>query len=699
MRSAKRKAVRPCRCTPSASASSPSWRTSAAPNPASAWARRRAERGPEVVSIYNGLAQRDMRDVRSQAAMAVAAQEVVSFGSAWLQWMAVPVSVRNPFDKRLVLRAAANDRVYDDPYDDTREKSDMGWLIEVERMTLAQRDTKWPKAEGTEPVDFESVPQQNDWWFPSGSVGPERDRECRVAYYYRREYEEVEFIILPGWPLPMRVDQLPMEQVALLRAQGAQVEKSQVPYIEFSVVDGATTLQEPIRLPYTRIPYARLVGQVDQSPEGEEIARGIVYYLKDQSRYMSLTISDMLEKQVLNSADFWRVANESDTGDFDDTRRPGTRYYNAFMRGPGPNGELIPVPPPEYHSSNPAIEASMAVVGMIRDLMGVSSGAADAPIQEDVARHASIQVLDRLDRMQAVGRRTYVWWFSNVVMAALSEIWLDMSPATYGREGRIVRVAGESMSEDDQGAIIGVPFYRDAEGVPIAVPGLGEDVDRIPNPEAPDDPTMQHQIIRFRPDVDKVKLTPYAGITETSATDAALEMVTNIVQANPALGPALAPALVKSAAQRYPTMADAVDRTEAMFPSPVPPDMSAKDAPRIVAQLRTELQQTQEQLQVAQQAADQANAAREIEQMRAASREAVASINAAVAQAKADLDAKTKIALALGERSHEKVMQDDQQEHEAVLAGVDAGVKVQTAKKAEEKTDGSRTAGARKRKQ
>lgn len=633
--------------------------------------------GEEVSAIYNGLAQADMRDVRSQAAMAKAMQECATYGMAWLQWMAVPVSVANPFDQRLVLRAPNNEQVYEDPYDDTREKSDIDWLIEVERMTVSRRDARWPRNKGTEPVNFESLSTQNDWWFPSGSVGPDIDREVRVAYYYKRRYEEAELAVMPGWEKPRLLkseeqarSQADIETRMMVATGMAAVMKTQMPYVEFCVLDGASPITEPARLPYSRIPYARLLGQVEIANDEEEVPRGITYYLKDMARWMSLTASDILQKQMFGSADCFLVANEGDAGELEDPKRPGTKHYNAFIKGP--DGKLVPVPPPQYHSTNPAIESGIATVQVIRELQAVATGAADAPMREDTARVSSVQVLDRMDRHQAVGRGTYVWWFSNVVMQLLSDLWLDMSQAVYGRAGRVVRVAGESMTDDDQGAIVGMPFYRDDHGNPVVVE-VGDDVDRIPNPEAPDDPDLSYKVIRFTPQSDRVKVTPYTGITETSGTDAALEVMNAAVQANPALGPAMAVPFVKAAAQRYPVLHEAVERAEAISPEPVSRDMSAKDAYRLVSQLKREIAEKDQQLELATQAADQVQGAKDIEGMRAQSKELIAQMQDAFNRFKVTLDSETKLRLAGHQQAHEEGMQDDRQAHEAAMEGAKIG--------------------------
>ena len=633
--------------------------------------------GEEVAAIYNGLAQADMRDVRSQAALAQATQEQVAYGIAWLQWMAVPVSQSNPFDQRLVLRAARNDHVFDDPQDETLERSNMDWLIEVERMTIARRNARWPEAKGLEPTDFESYSPTSDWWFPAGTVGPEQDREVRVAYYYRRQYEDVELAIGHGWPEPKELAALTDEERLQVATGRAAVMKTKRPYVEFAVLDGEVPIMRPQRLPYSMIPYVRLVGQTVETNDDVEIPRGLAYYLKDTARWMSLTCSDVLTKQVFSSADFFLVSNENDTGELDNPRAPGTKHYNALADDG--NGNMIKLDPPIYHSTNPAIESGIAVTQLVRELQGVASGAADAPTREDTARVSSVQVLDRLDRREAIGRRTYVWWLVTISMRQLGESWLDMS-GIYGRKGRFVHVAGDTITDADQGAIIGVPFYRDNEGVPVPLPGLADDIDRIPNRDAPDDPEMAHNVIRFDPDKAKVKVTTYSGITETSGTDAALEVMLNLMATSPEVSQALSVPVVKAAASRYPSLDGAVDRVEAAFPAPAGKDVSAKDAPRVVAQLRAELQQVTVERDEARQLADQTQAAKDIEQIRAASKEAVVRMQEENKRFLKELEAKMKVGMEVGKQAHETTLQDDQQDHELVLEGVKRRTAVEVAK-------------------
>ena len=634
--------------------------------------------GEEVAAIWNGLAQSDMRDVRSQAALAQAVQDAVTYGAAWLQWMAVPVSQGNPFDQRLVLRAARNDHVFEDPMDETLERSQIDWLIEVERMSISRRNARWPTAKRIEPVNFESYSTVQDWWFPAGTVGPEQDREVRVAYYYRRVYEEVELAIGPGWPAPKDLGSLTEDERMQVATGQAAVMKTQRPYVEFAVLDGEVAIQKPMRLPYTMIPYVRLIGQHIETIDDEEIPRGIVYFMKDTARWMSLTCSDVLTKQVFSSQDFFLMAEESDVGDLDDPRRPGTKRFRGLVDDG--TGKMIPVPPPVYHSTNPAIESGIAVTQLVRELQGVASGAADAPTREDTARVSSVQVLDRLDRREAIGRRTYIWWLATITMRQLGEGWLDMN-AIYSRPGRLVHVAGDSLTEADQGAIIAMPFYRDNEGVPVPLPGLDPGIDRIPNAAAPDDPTMAHKVIRFYPDRSQVKVTTYSGITETSGTDAALAVMLELMSTSPEVSQAMAVPVVKAASNRYPGMEGAVDRVEAMLPAPTDDeDTSAKDAPRVVAQLRSENAQLKADLEQANALADQTQAAKEIEQIRAASKEAIVAMQEENKRFLKELEAKMKVGVEVGKQAHETVLQDDQQDHELVLEGVKRQTAVAVAK-------------------
>ena len=653
-------------------------------------------------SNYHGLALRDQRDSLSDAAMERIVRDAVLYGEGWGQWFLVdedemPADAnmllfadrRTPsgdalslgaLDKRLRMRACDADHVYEDPHDDTPDRSQMDWLIEVQRMTVERRNRVYPNAKRL-PAGVFDQHDRADWWLGRASRmggGPERDRIVRVAHYYRRLSEMVDFVWTPGFgEEARREDRLSAEQQALLAAAtDVRRFRREVSVLWLHVTDGAYELMPAQRIPWGRIPYFRAVGDELVTVDGQVIKRGMVYELKDANKWMDVSASEVVQNQAVSGKDGWVAPSEAIRNHPDswrDTRVPkSVREYDAFPLVPGPGGaRQEPVPAPFYHSSRPDVESGVASMASARELIGLSTGSADAQDRDTSGAYRSGVAIDRMDRMAASNRQKYVWNAEKITAWSSGSIWKLMSPHVYDRVGRRLYISGQRSSDDDVGVIIGIPFLRqDGKLIPLG-PEVG-DAKSLPDPSNPE---VQHDVHRFDPPSEAVKITTHATNLAQAGRAGLAETLAGLMQGNPGLTPALAEPMLAALGDRFPVK-DAQERVRAMFPQPVDPSKGVpyEKLPEMVGQLQQQIQQMGQQMQALQQAADQTNAAREIESEKASSRRAEvdAKIEADLQREKMRIDAQRELKVVDVAADAEK--QYNQAEADAVMKGLDAGM-------------------------
>ena len=125
-----------------------------------------SETGDPAAKAYDGLAKRDQRDNLSSSQMEQIAREAIMYGEAWGKWTLVDEGGRNVDsapglftdestvisaatlaglqDKRLRLVSCLNDNIYPDESDTTPDRSDMNFLIEVEELSVEERNRRYP---------------------------------------------------------------------------------------------------------------------------------------------------------------------------------------------------------------------------------------------------------------------------------------------------------------------------------------------------------------------------------------------------------------------------------------------------------------------------------------------------------------------------------------------------------------------------
>ena len=682
--------------------------------------------GADAARMFNGLAQRDMRDGGFDLAMQKVVEDSITLGEGWGKvvvaagdgldvageplWDGTDWSLHaalGVMDRRLRFEHCEPESIWPDPHAVREDRSDLDWLIETRWMTREQRDARWPDARALPPSSFETPSRTDRIWFSGSSAGPARDRLCRIALYWRRLREQMDYVWLPDWETAVRADRVTADQKAQMAAAplAVVVEKQEATVVELAVMDGETVLEGPVRMPMTRIPYFRAVGKEVRYSTGEMVPRGLVALLRGPSKWMTVSASDVAWKQStvgLNFMTITREALEGNETDWEDVANPSLiRVVNEYEQLPPAGQDRKPLRPPQWMNAEAGLSDDMQVVSMVRDLASMVGGAADAGQAVGAEATRSGVALDRMERMAAVNRSEWIYGAEKNTMRACGEIWLDLARNVYSRQGRRLMVASETPGDPDEGILVGVPFFRDADsGEPVMVPvPLQPHVTRLPlmvkgpageySPAAGGNTMPVH---RFLPRSDRVMVTTFSSGLSRLGADAKAEYIGQLL-AQPAAQP-VAGALLKSAVRAVADvlpMDDVIRALDAALPTPSPEDET--DVSTLAGRLAAasqENEQLRQQLEQASAAANQTEAAKEIERMRstmsAQSATTVAEIRAAAMTAVADLRSATakEIAKMQVEQKREEVIienaergqeAEDENVKDATIAGMNAAVR------------------------
>ena len=630
-----------------------------------------SEVGDKAAAAFHGLAIRDQRDSLSEAEMEKVALEMVLYGLGIGKWVAVDEDgleggegalfsdtteemsealSLGAFDKRLRLVACDNENVYPDPRDTTLDKSQMSFLIEVERMTLEERNRRFPMAAQKKlPASvFDADDEKDMFWFSHGRTGPSRDREVRVATYYKRYRKQVDYVWTPLFgEHAKREDRLTAQE----RAQVARAEEvgdvsrfqKEASFIRMHVTDGMFELMDPWTLPFSRIPYFFAMGPVYTFTDGQRAPRGLVHQLRDTNQWMDLTASSAAFKQGIASEDGWIGSAEATRGHANDwnTRRPKTiKLYNEYTTLPGPGGERLKLSPPIYHSSQPALDAAAQMMGVQRELIGVQTGSADPQSRDTTSQMRSGMALKRIDEMAAASRTIFMWNLEKVTARSMGETWLSMARYVYDRPGRLVVISATQSRKPDEGWLIGVPFIRDlTTGKPLPLHDLPEDVTKIPNQT---NPKLMDEVFRFNPPTDAVKVTTFSMALVKAGKESLIEWLMSLAALSPPLTPILAQSVFEAAEDIIPAAGEIAARLRAAMPTPPADPTDAAEAPALVGVLQQQMQQMQQQMQELEKKAAPAEAAREVAKRNADKDVEIAKLRAQVEVYKANLAADVK---------------------------------------------------------
>ena len=608
-----------------------------------------SESGTKAVKFFSGLARRDQHRGGAAKVMERIVRDAVLYGEGWGYWQIsdrskFPVGrpnlyVDGKFNNRLprsatyrdlILRHCEVDHVYADPFDRTDDKSEMRWLLHIEEMPLEERNRRWPDAKRLPANIFEpEISASTRWWFPMGPYdesGPPRDKRCMIAHYYRRITKQATYVWAPGLGNDLVLeDMLTPEQKAIADASPDAVRtREQADVVELHVTDGYFSLQPKYICNWGLIPYFRCLGERQTTTGGQELKRGTVFYFKDLSKLMSVTISDATHRQSVAAQDGFIAqaeAIEEHKKDWADvTVFKGVRRYNAYSSQPGPNGVPLKLDAPVYQTPQPAVDSALKMVQAGAELAARQAGAADPQQRDTTNQYRSADSLSKIEELARAQRSLYGSNAREFIRRG-GEVWLSMSREVYAEPGRLIQIAAEADDKPDEGVIIGVPFVRDPKGKPVPLPQLEAtpEVEEIPlDPRNPELGTMK--VYRFNPRTDAVKVTTFASSTQDASKDKTFHILRELLTSAPQMAPAIAPAMLRKLSDRFP-VEDVAKAIELAFPQPADPtDTDIATLSKRHLALMNEVEVMKQQMAELQKAADTNQTAERIEANKAAAR-------------------------------------------------------------------------------
>jgi hypothetical protein len=607
----------------------------------------------DTAEVLQGLARSIERNSNAPMAYNTAGEHQVIMGRGWLRVRADWIA-QDSFEQEILIEAPEDPfTVYPDVASGNPDGSDLMWAFLVARVPWHEYRARYPQAERASLVDWTSVGDEAAEWVSETGV--------LVAEYYYIEMvpaEIVEYLVDVGDPQPLKItsyadslraaDQRPgpngePPKVHVLRRR--QTVKRQ---LKWATINGVEVLEGNAEktggrdLPGDFIPLVPVQGE-KIVVNGKRNLRGMIRDAKDPQRTYNFWVSAETEMIALAP----RAPVIGAVGQFETTKESwllaNRRNFPFLEYDPiDINGNLVPAPQRNVFDPNvgPIIQATQQADMDLKSVIGMFDAS-----QERSREQSGKAILAR----QAQGEQGNSHFLANQALSIqqIGRILLQWIPVYYDQP-RIVRIVGLDDNERD------VMVHA---GNPQAADQLQQQLQ-----DNPLFTTLQsgalYDVGLGRYDVS-VSVTP----SFQSRRAESVEAMTQLIQAFPLAAPYALDVLTKN--MDWPGARELSERFKHLVPPEARDDEATKDIP---PQVRQQMQQMQEQLQLAGQeveqlhkvidtkAAEQAGLAK-IRQMELASNERLAQMKADLELAKIEEKAKAEASLRLLEGKLEQLSQ------------------------------------------
>ena len=386
-----------------------------------------------------------------------------------------------------------------DPYSQRADKKDAEKCLVSDLMSEDERQRKWPH-KPIIPSEGAFASEDHDWFPADDKKGY---RACRIATYYKVEHTIRKLGHHPsfgrGWigegPEDSKIPVMPPECAALCQAEAPDTRIRDVDErtVMIYITDGTQELE---RHPWHGrfIPVIELPGK-EYFVKGKRRWKGIIANAKDLLTAINVLISAATELAGQMPRSPYIMYEGQDEGfedEWDDlfvTNRTRVHVRALDLEGK-------PKPLPERQQQEAQIQGLMLLIRMMHEMYHAVTGSVAPQLRAINPTDRSGKAIDLLQRQGAAGTSNYLDNLATIAMLYEGEVLVDAIPHYYDTEGRILNVSGED-SEDEVSIMIKVPFTRDEDGNPVAVPcpackGTGTQRPMmvtalgIPNPFMPD---------------------------------------------------------------------------------------------------------------------------------------------------------------------------------------------------------------------
>ena len=536
---------------------------------------------PEVADILMGLVRHIEANSDADVAYDTAAENQVVHGTGYIRVVADYISEKS-FDQDIFIRRVKNTfRCFDDPDIQDPAGADRKFFFIEDLVDESEFKEQHPEATAI------------DWTFATGDWYSRGDRKIRLVEYFSIEEVEKSLMLWANGSTSFKGEKLP--QGVYMGEVPLKTRKSHECKVIWRKLNGQEVLEEK-EFPCKYIPVARIVGN-EWEVDGKPVISGIVRNAKDSQRMYNVAQSAIVERVMQAPKAPWTAPADAIQG-YEDVWQTANTKNHSFLPWNHVNEEGEPIPAPQRNQ--PAtIEPGLAQIatGAADDIKS-ETGQYDASLGQRSNETSGRAIMAR----QREGDTATYHYVDNLARGVrhIGRIILDMVPRIYDT-ARVVRILGEDDSATnvrlDPSAPEAIQEFKDEKGA----------IQRI-----------------FNPNVGTYDVYTTTGPSFTSRRVEAVEAMTAMTQANPALWGVIGDQLVEN--MDWPGAEEMSERLKLTLIPPVQ-EMLKKDKgePEIPPQIQQVMDQLKQQVDVMQQAgaqieqenidlkADAANKAAEIE--------------------------------------------------------------------------------------
>ncbi len=545
-------------------------------------------------------------------------------------------------DQKIVIKRVLDQRcTLFDPFAQEPDWSDGQRALVYDMVPFDTYKRLYPKSKLADfnALDFEEMTALGEGW----ASGEDSSRAVRVADSYYITYEEQTLSF------------------------GGKSRLYQKPVVNWCKVNGIEVLEETI-VPGKYIPLIPVIGQELQPFDGERRFFGIIARAKDPQRLLNIEVSNAVNKDALSARTQWLVAEGQMEGYEHFYEMSATHNLVALPYKPTSHqGNLVG--PPQRMLESPDLSSSLLLIAQANDYIQATTATYDPSLGKQAKGNKPAKAILAEQQQSEQGNSNYL---DNLARAMRHEarVILGMIPAIYDRPGRIVR--GVDGEDNEREVMLNQPYYVD----PKTQRPVGLKEGQQPPAGANGKPA---KVLHYDLKKGTYGVNVSIGKSHRSRMEAGADGLGQVLQAAPELMPILGPTWLNF--QDWPGAKEAADLLKKMQPPQL--QKSGDGEQPSTEELQAQNDQLKQMIEAAKQEMDamrQALETKQIEQQgKIAAEQAKGQTTAQIEAMKAEHDA-DKIAiqgqidamLLKLEYALKGQLQDDQQSHDAGMAGADA---------------------------
>lgn len=598
------------------------------------------ETAERIQDIYRGIERDSFADLARTWAFERAVKAGIGYYRILADWADETTDGPGVMDQKIVIKRILDQRcVLLDPFAQEPDWSDGQKALIYEMVPFERYKRDYPNSSlaNFTALDFDGYADElGDTWWTEG--GDDSGRLIRVAEYFYIDYADE------------------VKQV------GEQKRVIKKPIVKWCKVNGVEVLEENT-IPGKYIPIVPVIGQELQLFDKERRFFGLISRAKDAQRLLNIEVSNAVNRDALATKVPWLVAEGQEEGHEHEFELSTVRNLSMIRYKPTTlQGQ--PVPPPQRMLESPDLSSSLLLIQQANDYIQATTFTYDPSLGKQAKGNKPAKAVIAEQQQSEMGNSNYL---DNLSRAQRHEarIVLGMMPTYYDRPGRVVR--GVDGEDNEQEIVVNYPYVKGQDGRPTPVQDWQEG--------APVPPKAKYYDLR----TGVYGVSVSIGKSQRSRMEAGSDALGQLLQADPALMPILGPTWLNF--QDWPGAKEAADLLKKMQPPQL--QKSDEDEQPSPEELQAKLAQQEQMIEAAKQEMDAMRMALETKQVeqqgKIAAEKEKGATTAAIERIKAEFELKEKMLqgeiderLLKIEYALKLKLQDDQQAHDAGMAGADA---------------------------